>query len=118
MLYPTLNQPLVLLIIFLVGLFCGLIFDIARILTTISGGDRWSRNIFDFVAVVFSFGVLFFANLYVNLGQFRIYVIIVFLISFGLQRLFSKILWTKLLSKWYTSITKKKGVKLEKRKKD
>lgn len=116
MLYPTLNQPLVLLIIFLVGLGCGLIFDIARILTTLSGNDRWSGYIFDFLATILSFVILFFANLYVNLGQFRLYVVAIFLVSFSIERLFSKFLWTKLLAKWYTNIAKRKSLKGEKSK--
>ena len=118
MLYPTLNQPLVLLIIFLVGLICGLIFDIAKILTTLSGGDKWSLHIFDFIATIICFLLLFFANLKFNLGQFRLYVLGVFLISFALQRYFSKFLWTKLLSKWYTSITKRRKIKIEKKQMD
>ena len=116
MLYPTLNQPLVLLIIFLVGLAGGLVFDVAKILTTLSGNDKWSGHVFDFVATIVCFVMLFFANLSVNYGQFRIYVLIVFLVSFALERLFSKILWTKLLTKWYTSITKRKTKRREKRK--
>lgn len=114
MLYPTLNQPLVLLILFVVGFASGLIFDVAKILTTLSGGDKWSRHIFDFVATVLVFIVLYFTNLNINLGQFRLYVPIVFLLSFALERFFSKILWTKLLSKWYTNITRQKGEKSEK----
>lgn len=115
MLYPTLNQPLVFLIIFLVGFVGGFVFDVARILTTLSGGDNWSRHIFDFIATAVCFVGLFFANLYINLGQFRLYVLGVFLTSFTLERFFSQILWTKLLSKWYTSITKRKEVKSEKK---
>ena len=113
MLYPTLNQPLVLLIIFLVGVISGFVFDVARILTTLSGNDNISKHIFDFFATIISFAFLYFANLKCNLGQFRLYVLAIFLLSFSFQRLFSKILWTKLLSKWYTSITKK-GAKVEK----
>ena len=113
MLYSTLNQPLVFLIIFLIGFASGFVFDAARILTTLSGGDRWSKHIFDFVATIICFVFLYFANLLANLGQFRLYILGVFLTSFALERFFSKILWTKLLSKWYTSITKK-GAKVEK----
>ena len=114
MLYPTLNQPLLLFIFFIVGILSGLVFDIARLLTSLSGGDKWSRHIFDFFAVVVSFAVLFFANLSFNLGQFRIYIFVVYLLSFALQRFISKILWTKLLSKWYTTIMKRRNDKIEK----
>lgn len=118
MLYPTLNQPLVALAILGAGVIGGLFFDVARILTTLSGGDKWSGNIFDFIATICCFAVLFLTNLFVNFGQFRIYVLCVFLISFSLQRLFSKFLWTKLLAKWYTNIAKRKKSDSEKTKVD
>lgn len=117
MLYPTLNQPLVVLIIFIVGLASGLIFDVARILTTISG-EKWSKHIFDFVATILAFLVLYFTNLSINLGQFRIYVLGIFLISFALERFISKILWTKLLLKWYTKTMNRRKTKIEKGKVD
>ena len=115
MLYPTLNQPLVLLIIFLVGFVCGCIFDLARILSTLAG-DIWAKHILDFFAIVISFSILFFSNLIFNLGQFRLYVLAIFLLSFALERFFSKILWTKVLSKWYSSITRKREESRAKRK--
>ena len=111
MLYPTLNQPIILLALAAGGIFAGLIFDASKILATLSGNDKFSRHFFDFVATILSFLILFYLNLSLNYGQFRIYVLIVFLLSFALERLISKFLWTKLLSKWYSSITRreKKG---------
>lgn len=111
LLYPTLNQPLVLLAIFIGGLIAGFGFDVFRLLTLLSGGDKLSRHFFDFLATIFAFFLLFYINLNLNYGQFRIYVPVVFLISFALQRLFARFLWTKLLSKWYSKITErtKKG---------
>lgn len=108
MLYPTLNQPLILLVMFACGMFAGLIFDVARLLTTLSGNDKISKHIFDFIATILAFLFLFFANLWFNYGQFRVYVLAIFLLSFSLERFISKILWTKLLSKWYSNITRKK----------
>lgn len=107
MLYPTLNQPLVIVVMFLVGLTGGVILDIGRILSSILGGQKFSRHFFDFLSVLFSSFLLVKANLSVNFGQFRIYVLIIFLLSLLLERFLSKILWTKLLSKCYTKIEKK-----------
>lgn len=108
MLYPTLNQPLLLLVLFASGIVGGLIFDVFRILTTLSGNDKISKHFFDFLATLLTFFLLFFVNMWLNYGQFRIYVPLVFLLSFTLERLLSKFLWTKLLSKWYSSITRRK----------
>ena len=94
MLYPTLNQPLVFFIIFLVGLASGFFFDIANILSFLSK-DKFAKIFFDFLAVIFSFFALFYSNLAVNYGQFRVYILFVFLFALILQRFLSKILWTK-----------------------
>ena len=104
-----------LLIIFLAGMTSGLFFDVARILSTLAG-DVWAKHILDFFATILSFAILYFSNLIFNLGQFRIYVLAVFLLSFALERFFSKILWTKLLSKWYSNIAKKREAVRAKRK--
>ena len=109
MLYPTLNQPILFIVLIAGGVVGGLIFDVFRILSTLSGNDRFSKHFFDFLATLFTFFLLFFINMGLNYGQFRIYVPLVFLTSFTLERLFSKFLWTKLLSKWYSSITRRKG---------
>lgn len=115
LLYPTLNQPLVLLIILGVGFLSGFLFDIANIMTTLSGNDKLSRHIFDFIATIFAFLLLFFANLYINFGQFRIYVFLIFILSLSLERFISKILWTKVINKLYTSIMKRRKTKVEKK---
>lgn len=107
-LYPTLNQPLILLAIFLIGILGGLLLDVARLCSSLLGNLKFIRYIFEFSAVVISMLALFIANLNLNYGSFRIYVVAVFLLSFVLERILSKILWTKLLSKWYSSITKSK----------
>ena len=108
MLYPTLNQPLILLVLFLIGILGGLLLDVARLCSSFLGNIKFIRYIFELSAIVVSLMALFIANLSLNYGSFRIYVVAVFLLSFVLERILSKILWTKLLSKWYSSITKSK----------
>ena len=107
MLYPTVNQPIVILAMFFTGLACGLIFEIFRFLTFLSGNDKISKNFFDFLAVIFSFVLFFIVNLAVNYGQFRVYVILIFLIGFAVEEIILKILWTKLIEKCYTRIVTK-----------
>ena len=107
MLYPTVNQPIVIIAMFFTGLACGLIFEIFRFLTFLSGNDKISKNFFDFLAVIFSFALFFIVNLAVNYGQFRVYVILIFLIGFAVEEIILKILWTKLIEKCYTRIVTK-----------
>ncbi len=107
MLYPTINQPLIFLALFVGGIVGGLIFDVFKILTTLSGNDKFSQHFFDFIATILAFCLLFLINLWLNFGQFRLYVPAVYLASFALERFISKFLWTKLVEKWYTSIAKR-----------
>lgn len=109
MLYPTLRQPLILLWMLIGGFVGGIIFDIFRCLTLLSGNDKYSRHIFDFLATASNFVLLFLINLHTNFGQFRFYVLLVFMFSFWAERIISKILWTKLLKKWYINITQRRN---------
>lgn len=89
MLYPTLNQPIVMLVMFFVGFASGFLFDFAFLLKK-SLKDLKATNIFfDFLACIFSFIMFFVTNLYINYGQFRIYVVVIFIIACLLQRVLS-----------------------------
>lgn len=111
MLYSTNNQFFVMIIIFIIGFVCGVIYDVFKILASFSGGDKITKNFFDFVATIFSFVILFFTNLKINYGQFRLFIILLFILGIALERFISKILWTKLINKWYTEIAKKLSLK-------
>lgn len=89
MLYPTLIQPIVMLVMFFVGFASGFLFDFAFLLKK-SLKDLKATNIFfDFLACIFSFVIFFVTNLYINYGQFRIYVVVIFIIACLLQRVLS-----------------------------
>ncbi len=108
MLYPTLNQPLMFLLLIITGFVCGVIFDLFNIIVSLLGNDKYSRHFFSFLSVLFSFAILFIVNLKFNYGQFRLYIIAITLISFFLERLISKFLWTKLIKKCYSIFSRKK----------
>ena len=106
MLYPTLNQPIVMLVMFFVGFASGLLFDFAFLLKK-SLKDLKATNIFfDFLACIFSFVIFFVTNLYINYGQFRIYVVVIFIIACLLQRVLSNQIMQ--FFKKIVAITKKK----------
>ena len=104
--------------IFAVGLASGLLFDLARILSFFSGNDKYSKGLFDFLAVVFSFGLLFYCNLAVNYGQFRLYVVVTFLFAILLERVLSKFLWTKCIKRCYNNFKEKTNAKKKKKEKN
>ena len=107
MLYPTLNQPIVMLVMFFVGFASGFLFDFAFLLKK-SLKDLKATNIFfDFLACIFSFVIFFVTNLYINYGQFRIYVVVIFIIACLLQRVLSNQI-LKFFKKILTKTKKKK----------
>ncbi len=110
MLYPTLNQPLMFILLLLAGLASGVIFDVLNLIIGLLGSDKYVRHFFNFLSVVLSFAILFIVNLKFNYGQYRSYVLIIFLISFCFERFLSRFLWTKLIKKCYSLLSKKKGI--------
>ena len=108
MLYPTSNQPLMLLVIFVAGLFCGLLFDVFSAITNCLKNDKSVRHFFDFFTVIISFCLLFLLNLKLNFGQFRIYLLIVFIFALLLERAISKLLFGKILKKIFKKKLNKK----------
>ena len=117
MLYPTLNQPLMFVLLLVAGFLAGLIFDIFNLISTLLGNDKITTNFFSFLSVLFSFALLFLTNLIFNYGQYRLYVLLIFLAAFLLERLISRFLWTKLVKKCYSKISRRKFVKSGKREK-
>ena len=96
MLYPTLNQPIVILTILAAGLLAGFIFDISKLLAKGCGKLKFADIFFDFLAVLFSFFLLLTVNLFVNYGQFRGYVFVLFLAAILLERALSNLIVRKI----------------------
>lgn len=99
MLYPTLNQPAVILSILATGLLAGFIFDICKLLAKGCSKLKFASIFFDFLAVLFSFLLLLLVNLLVNYGQFRAYVVVIFLTAILLERVLSNLIIKKFSKK-------------------
>ena len=116
MLYPTLSQPLVFLVVLCAGIVGGLIFDIFRLLAFLSGNDKYSKTFFDFFATILSVFLCFYINLQINYGQFRIFVVLTFVFGILAEQLLSKILFTKYKKKWYNKLKERKNARRKKEK--
>ncbi len=109
MLYETLSQPLVILYIFLIGVASGLLFDLVNLLLCFCNKNKILKQILTFIAVVCSAIILYFTNLTVNFGRFRIYIIFIYLISFALERFIIGNFWTKWINSCYTRSKRKQS---------
>ena len=86
MLYPTLNQPIVFIFIFLTGLASGLLFDLSNFLVIFFNRNKIIKQIFYFLATILSTFLLFIVNLITNFGNFRIFIILSFIVALLLER--------------------------------
>ena len=86
-LFETLSQLYIILWIILCGYGCGLFFDIAYMITFLCNNNKVVKNILEFVAVILSVMVLFLINQALLFGQFRLYVILFFMIFLILEQL-------------------------------
>ena len=108
MLYPTSNQPLLIALLLVSGFFGGVLFDLSRFINLLLGEKKIIKHILEFASTLSCGIMLFLVNLHFGFGQFRIYVPLVFLLAFAIQRIISQKLWTKLLERWYSSIVQRR----------
>ena len=86
-LFETLNQPYILILLIIFGFLSGFLFDFAYIISFLCNENKIVKNIFQFFAVFFSFFILFLLNLNINYGQFRVYIFVVFFFFLFIQRI-------------------------------
>ena len=86
MLYPTLNQPYVFIIIFLTGLASGLLFDLANFLSLLFNNNKIIKQLFYFLSTISTGFLLFAVNLVTNFGQFRIFILLSFIFALTIER--------------------------------
>lgn len=105
MLYPTINQPIVFLIIFTTGLASALLFTLSSFLSLLLNKNVFFEQVLYFLSTIISFLIFFIANLFINYGKFRFFLLIAFVLGF----VFEKIFFSKLINKILKIFNKKGG---------
>ena len=123
MLYETLSQPFLLLVFLLAGILGGLVFDIGNFIKFLCSNKKVPSIIIDFLQTIICCLMLFFVNLKYNYGLFRLFPLVIFVVSFSIERFtLGKIiakfynLCYNLLTKLFKKVTKK--FKHDKKRKD
>mgnify|MGYP004733083889 CR=1 FL=1 len=98
MLYETLSQPLIVLILSAAGFASGAIFDAFAVVKFLCLNKKVISQIFDFFAMLFCSIVFYFLNLKLLFGEIRFYSLLCF---FGFLIL-ERITIGKLLEKFFT----------------
>ena len=105
-LFETLNQPTILLYLIVGGFLCGFFFDVVNYISFLCNNNKVVKNIFQFLATVFSGIVLLYINTKTNFGQLRIYVFVVFILFLILERITLGKLIAKSMNVCYTLFRK------------
>ena len=99
MLYETLHHPKLLIIFILTGLSLGLLFDIGNFIKFLFSNKKIPSIIIDFIQTSISLLYLFMVNLKYNYGSIRLFPILIFFLSFSIERLTIG----KIVAKFYLS---------------
>ena len=100
MLYESLSQPLIILCVLASGIAAGMIFDIGKFANYFFNRNKVSKQIILTICTIIS------ANLKVNFGRFRVYILLIFALAIIFERFTIGKLWTKLLEKCYNSLVR------------
>ncbi len=110
MLYQTLSQPVILLWLILGGIFCGILWDVKTIFCILFN-NKIAKHFFEFFACFCAILLLFTLNLKLNFGELRIYFLLIFVISFILERFISKNFLAKPIAKCYNKMKEKRNAR-------
>ena len=106
MLYESLSQPIIILCILAIGIACGMIFDVGKFINYFFNQNKFTKQLILSFCTILSAVLLFIVNLQVNYGRFRVYILLLFTISFIVERYTIGKLWTKALEKCYNKLIK------------
>lgn len=103
MLYETLSQPQIFLLIILFGFLTGFIFDLLNLLKNVIK-IKFFNNFILFLGVFLSIFIFYLINLNLNYGEFRFYVLFSFALAFTIERILLGNLVAQSLKKCYNNI--------------
>ena len=106
MLYETLSQPKILIIFILVGIISGICFDVGNFVKFLFSNKKIFNHILDFIETILILFIVFISNLYFNYGCIRLYPILVFVISFWIERITIGKIVAKFYLKCYSLLIK------------
>lgn len=101
MLYQTLSQPLIILLLIIFGFLSGLLFDFFSLINYFLNNNKITKQIFYFLSIFPIFIIFYYLNLKFNYGQFRFYTILIFFGALILERISLGNLFAKMYDRCY-----------------
>ena len=103
LLYETLSQPLIFLIMIGIGFGCGFLADVRNLVFFLCNKNKIVAFILDIITGLIC-GIFFLLSvLSLNFGELRFYLILGFFIGFLIQRFFVSSLIAKFSKIWYNN---------------
>lgn len=102
LLYETLSQPLIFLIILAIGFGCGFLLDARNLVYFLCNKNKVVGILLDVLIGLGLGAVLLLSVLAFNYGELRLYLILSFLFGIFLQRISVGRMIAKLSKRWYT----------------
>lgn len=106
MLYETLNQPIICLLLILIGFLSGFVYDISNYIVFLCKNNSVVKIIFDFLATICIFSIFYVSILNLDYGRLRLYHFLIFFIFLILERISLGKLIAKLIDICYNLLTK------------
>ena len=106
MLYETLSHPHLFIVFTITGILSGFIFDIGNFIKFLFGNKKVACFFIDFIQTSLCLCSLFISNLTYNYGILRVFPLIIFLISFTIERFTIGKLVAKIYLSCYNKLTK------------
>lgn len=101
MLYSSLTQPQIFIVMLCIGVICGLILSMSKYFGKKLGKHNIIKQINYLIYIVASFLLFIATNLLSNYGQFRFYVFFSTIIGILIEQIFFEKIWTLLYKKCY-----------------
>lgn len=114
MLYETLSQPVILLILSSIGLFSGIIFDLKNILFCLFKKNKIINQFLLFFSILILFLIYYFVNLKINYGEIRFFSIFIFFLAFSIERFFVQNFLANKVLKCYNNSKEKRNARRKK----
>lgn len=108
MLYEALAQPTIFIVLAMGGFLSGFMFDLKSILSYCFKNNKIITQILLFFCTLFMFFVYFYLNLRINYGEFRVFPIFSFGLSFCIQRFLMNNFVANTIIKWYNKHKEKR----------
>jgi len=106
MLYETLSQPKIFLLLLIFGFLSAFLFDVSKLLNYFFNQNKITKQILLFISTFLCFVIFTECNLWLNFGDVRLFAFMGFFLGMILQRISVGKLLAKIMDKCYNFLIK------------